>query len=285
MARPTAVVAVPHQDRTIVLALDVSRSMCASDIEPTRLEAAQRAAIDFVSQQAEGTRIGLVAFSGFAAVIQAPTVDRDAVIEGIASLTTGRRTAVGSGILSAIDAIAEVNPNVARSTGNGRPGTEPPPVSDGAYEPDVIVLLTDGATNAGIEPEDAAPRRAPAGCACSRSGSGPSRAAQFDPACAPQYVGREPGRALRGRRLRRRPVPARDRRGRADRGRRADRRHLLAGRKRGRALAGPRRAADLDHHAPRAGGALGGVRRARGPARRGGRPARSGLASAALDFP
>ena len=122
MARPTAVVAVPTTDRTIVLALDVSRSMCASDIEPSRLEAAQRAAIDFVSQQAAGTRIGLVAFSGFAAVIQAPTVDRGVVIEGIASLTTGRRTAVGSGILSAIDAIAEINPNVERSHGQRATG-------------------------------------------------------------------------------------------------------------------------------------------------------------------
>ena len=193
MARPTAVVAVPTNDRTIVLALDVSRSMCASDIEPSRLEAAQRAAIDFVSQQAEGTRIGLVAFSGFAAVIQAPTVDRDAVIEGIASLTTGRRTAVGSGILSAIDAIAEVNPNVASSTGNGRPGTEPPPVADGAYEPDVIVLLTDGATNAGIEPEDAARQARTRGVRVFTIGFGTEQGGQFDPACAPQFVGREPG--------------------------------------------------------------------------------------------
>jgi Ca-activated chloride channel family protein len=193
MARPTAVVAVPTTDRTIVLALDVSRSMCAADIAPTRLQAAQSAAIDFVSEQAPGTRIGLVAFSGFAAVIQAPTVERGAVIEAIASLTTGRRTAVGSGILSAIDAIAEVNPNVAPSTANGRPGTEPPPVAEGAYEPDVIVLLTDGATNAGIDPEEAAAQARTRGLRVYTIGFGTEDGGQFDPSCAPQFIGREPG--------------------------------------------------------------------------------------------
>jgi Ca-activated chloride channel family protein len=193
MARPTAVVAVPTNDRTIVLALDVSRSMCATDISPSRLEAAQSAAIDFVSEQAEGTRIGVVAFSGFAAVIQTPTVDRGAVIEAIASLTTGRRTAVGSGILSAIDAISEVNPRVARSTADGRPGTEPPPVAEGAYEPDVIVLLTDGATNAGIDPEDAAAQARTRGLRVFTIGFGTAQGGQFDPSCAPQFIGREPG--------------------------------------------------------------------------------------------
>jgi Ca-activated chloride channel family protein len=193
MARPTAVVAVPTADRTIVLALDVSRSMCAADISPTRLQAAQAAAIEFVGRQPAGTRIGVVAFSGFAAVIQVPSVERGPVIEAIASLTTGRRTAVGSGILSAIDAIAEVNPNVARSTADGRPGTEPPPVAEGAYEPDVIVLLTDGATNAGIEPEDAAAQARTRGLRVFTIGFGTEQGGQFDPSCAPQFIGREPG--------------------------------------------------------------------------------------------
>ena len=100
LARPTVVLSVPSSQSTMVLAMDVSGSMCSTDIEPTRLEAAQKAAIAFVEGQPAGTRIGLVAFSGFAAVLEAPTADRALVADAIRSLTTGRRTAIGSGIQS-----------------------------------------------------------------------------------------------------------------------------------------------------------------------------------------
>ncbi len=193
LARPVAVLSVPSANRTIVLTIDVSGSMCSTDIEPTRIEAAQAAAIDFVTSQGPGARIGVVAFSGFAAVIQVPTSDHAPVIDAIRSLTTGRRTAIGSGILSAIDAIAEVNPSVARSTAPNRPGTEPPPVVDGAYVPDVIVLLTDGANNAGIQPVDAAQQAKTRGVRVYTIGYGTAEGGEFGAECAAQFLGREPG--------------------------------------------------------------------------------------------
>ena len=89
-------------------------------------------------------------------MIQPPTSDQGALIDAIRSLTTGRRTAIGSGILASIDAIAEVDPNVAKAVLPGRPGTAPEPVLEGAYVPDIVVLLTDGANNAGTPPLEAA---------------------------------------------------------------------------------------------------------------------------------
>jgi Ca-activated chloride channel family protein len=156
LGRPAMVLSVPSNQTMIILAMDVSGSMCSTDIEPTRLEAAESAAIAFVEAQDEQTQIGIVAFSGFAAVVQPPTFDQETLVDAIKSLTTGRRTAIGSGILASIDAIAEVDPSIARSVLPGRPGTEPPPVLPGADAADIIVLLTDGANNAGPEPVDAA---------------------------------------------------------------------------------------------------------------------------------
>ena len=132
VARPTMVLSVPSNQTTMVLAMDVSGSMCSTDIEPTRLEAAQLAAATFVQAQPEGSLIGLVAFSGFAAVIEAPTTDHERLVEAIRSLTTGRRTAIGSGIQASIDAIAEIDPNVAPVIREGLPGVEPEPVVPGA---------------------------------------------------------------------------------------------------------------------------------------------------------
>ena len=157
LARPVVVLSVPSNQTTIVLAMDVSGSMCSDDISPTRLKAAEDAAIAFVNGQAAGTQIGVVAFSGFAAVIEPPTADRTALESAIRSLTTGRRTAIGSGIEASIDAIAELDPNVQRSTSDTRPGTAPTPVLPGAYAPDIIVLLTDGASNAGPDPLESSP--------------------------------------------------------------------------------------------------------------------------------
>ena len=115
LARPVVVLSVPTNQTTVILTMDVSGSMCSTDIPPTRLQAAEDAAVTFVKGQPPGTQIGIVAFSGFAAVIQPPTTDRKVLEEAIRSLTTGRRTAIGSGILASIDAIAEVDPTIARS--------------------------------------------------------------------------------------------------------------------------------------------------------------------------
>ena len=198
LGRPAMVLSVPSNQTTIVLAMDVSGSMCSTDIEPTRLEAAEAAAIAFVKGQSARTRIGIVAFSGFAAVIQPPTFDQQTLVDAIRSLTTGRRTAIGSGILAAIDAIAEVDPTVARSVLPGRPGIEPPAVLPGAYAADIVVLLTDGANNAGPLPVDAARQALDRGIRVYTIGFGTAEGAAFDPVCRRQFLGNEPGGGFGG---------------------------------------------------------------------------------------
>jgi Ca-activated chloride channel homolog len=198
LARPAVIASVPANQATIVLAMDVSGSMCSTDVPPTRLQAAEQAASNFIQQQAATTQIGIVAFSGFAAVVQPPTNDQGSLLDAVHSLLTGRRTAIGSGILSAIDAIAQVDPNVQASTGNGNPGVEPPPVAPGAYAPDIIVLLTDGASNAGPEPLDAAQQAADRGIKVYTIGFGTAAGGDFDPQCAAQFLGNEPGGGFGG---------------------------------------------------------------------------------------
>jgi Ca-activated chloride channel family protein len=192
LGRPTVALSVPSNESTIVLAIDVSGSMCATDIAPTRLEAAEAAAIAFVESQGPGTRIGIVAFSGLAAVVQPPTNDHRLLREAIASLATGRRTAIGSGILSAIDAIAEIDPNVAPAVVPGRAGVEPVPVPDGAFAPAIIVLLTDGRSNAGPEPLDAAQQAIDRGLRVYTIGFGTADGGERSPYCGPRFIGREP---------------------------------------------------------------------------------------------
>jgi Ca-activated chloride channel family protein len=196
LGRPALVLSVPTDEATIILTIDVSGSMCSTDILPTRLEAAEDAAVAFVKSQDASRQIGIVAFSGFAAVVQPPTTDQQTLIDGIHSLTTGRRTAIGSGILAAIDAIAEVDPTIARSVVPGRPGTEPPPVVAGAYAPDIVVLLTDGASNAGPEPIDAAQQAADRGLRVYTIGFGSAEGGQLEPICRQQFMGNEPGGAF-----------------------------------------------------------------------------------------
>lgn len=156
LGRPVAAVELPAGRATIILAIDVSRSMCATDIEPNRLEAAKAAALSFIERQASNTQIGVVAFAGFAELIQPPTVDQEVLQDAIESLTTGRRTAIGSGILKSLDAIAEINPSVAPSMSDAALGAEPTPLPEGSYAPAIIVLLTDGVSNTGPLPLDAA---------------------------------------------------------------------------------------------------------------------------------
>lgn len=156
VARPQASVAVPSNSTSILLAIDISRSMCSTDIEPNRLTTARAAAREFVLAQGKGTRIGLVGFSGVAGLLVEPTTKRDDLLEEIDSLKTGRGTAIGLAILTSIDAIAETNPDVAPT------GVEiaNPPGPDGEYEPDVIVVLTDGANTQGVLPVTAAEQAA-----------------------------------------------------------------------------------------------------------------------------
>jgi Ca-activated chloride channel family protein len=157
--RPHVVRTVPIARTSIILALDVSRSMCSTDVKPNRLAVAQEAARAFVQKQPNGIRMGLVVFSGFAELTVPPTTDRKALVEAIDGLTTGHGTAIGSAMLKGLDAIAEANPNVA-PVGDAPETVSPPagasPPANG-FVPDIIVLLTDGANNRGIEPLDAVP--------------------------------------------------------------------------------------------------------------------------------
>jgi Ca-activated chloride channel family protein len=158
IARPQASVAVPSNDTTILLAIDVSGSMCNTDIAPNRLAVAVDAAREFVEAQEGDTKIGLVAFSGIAGLLVPPTTDKDPLLEAIENLKTARGTAIGQAILTSIDAIAEINPDVA-ATGVELDGTIP----DGTaadYEPDTIVVLTDGSNTTGVDPVTAAEQAA-----------------------------------------------------------------------------------------------------------------------------
>jgi len=193
MARPVVILAVPTNQTTIILTIDVSGSMCSSDIPPSRLQAAEAAAAAFIKSQSASTRIGIVAFSGFAEVVAAPTNDQAALLNALQSLATGRRTAIGDGILASIDAISEIDPSVAKSVTDSSTGTAPAPVVKGAYAPDIIVLLTDGASNAGTPPLDAAQQAADRGVRVYTIGFGTANGGALSATCAPQFQGREPG--------------------------------------------------------------------------------------------
>jgi Ca-activated chloride channel family protein len=190
LARPVAIVSVPTGQTTIILSIDVSRSMCSTDIQPTRLEAAEAAALSFIQRQKSTTQIGIVAFAGFAEVVQPPTTDSEALQAAVESLTTGRRTAIGSGILKSVDVIAEIDKSIAPSVTNTSPGVEPTPVPKGAYAPDIIVLLTDGVSNAGPEPLDAAQQAADRGVRVYTIGFGTENGSI--PICPRQFQGGGP---------------------------------------------------------------------------------------------
>ena len=193
LARPAAIVAVPTNQTTVMLTIDVSGSMCSTDVSPTRIQAAQAAAARFVAQQSATTQIGIVAFSGFAEVVQAPTNDRNLLDTALQSLLTGRRTAIGSGILTSIDAIAQIDPSVAPSQTDSSTAPPPQPVAPGAYAPDIIVVLTDGASNTGPTPTDAAQQAADRGVRVYTIGFGTADGGSLSPQCATQFLGGEPG--------------------------------------------------------------------------------------------
>ena len=156
LARPVMVTLVPAGRATIMLALDVSGSMRQDDIPPSRLAAAKEAALSFIGRQRANNRIGIVAFAGFAQLVQPPTTDAEALELAIQNLTTGRGTAIGGGIVTALDTIAETNPGVAARMNGETPGAQAAPGAEGAYVPDIVVVLTDGVYTTGPDPLAAA---------------------------------------------------------------------------------------------------------------------------------
>jgi Ca-activated chloride channel family protein len=134
--------------------------MCAVDVAPNRLTVAQEAASAFIEDQADGTQIGIVAFAGFAEIIVPPTNDKEVLQEALNNLTTSLGTAIGSATLKSIDALAEINAAVAPSGLNLSPEQSETEPVEGLYQPDIIVLLTDGANSQGPRPLDAAQQAA-----------------------------------------------------------------------------------------------------------------------------
>ena len=142
VARPHASVSVPREEATIVLALDVSASMTATDVRPSRLAAARRAAERFVRSAPEKFRVGIVAVASRAVAVVPPTADREVIREGLASLRPGEGTALGDAIALSLELTRRVP-----TTGNRRP-------------PAAILLMSDGAQTVGRTTAAAAARRA-----------------------------------------------------------------------------------------------------------------------------
>lgn len=184
-ARPITPEEVLSGRTTIILTLDTSRSMCMRDILPSRLQVAQNVATSFVEQPVLGTQIGIVAFSGFAELAQAPTTNVELLERTIQNLTTGKQTAIGSAILRSLDAIAEVDKTVAPSDETSTFPTSskqipPPQYSEEDYVPHIIVLLTDGASNTGPSPIAAAQQAAERGVRIYTIGFGTTRNVVMD---------------------------------------------------------------------------------------------------------
>ncbi len=159
LARPQMVVSLPRQAGTIILAFDVSGSMAAKDVDPTRMDAAKTAAQDFVQHQPPTVQIGVVAFSDNSFMVQPPTNDQAAVLAAINRLTPQRGTSLAHGILASLEAIAastEPQPDEIYSDLLLTPTPTPTPVPRGIHTPAVIVLLTDGENNEPPNPLEAA---------------------------------------------------------------------------------------------------------------------------------
>jgi len=175
-ARPFAVVSLPSQRETIMLAMDVSGSMRATDVLPNRLVASQNAAKAFLAELPRGVRVGIVAFAGTAAVVQPPTLSREDLVAAIDKFQLQRGTAIGNGIVMSL---SELFPDAGIDLASMQYGRERPrgtsldqalkegkdgkdakkeftPVAPGSYTSAAIILLTDGQRTTGIDSLDAA---------------------------------------------------------------------------------------------------------------------------------
>lgn len=177
VARPAAVVTLASSRATVLLAMDVSGSMRAEDVEPNRIVAAQAAAKEFIQSQPADVQIGIVAFASAAVLVAPPTIDREALYQAIDRFDLRRGTAVGHGILVSLAtifpeqefAIASDDPRDRLGPPSRRIGEfdgrsldapaetiiEHVPVDPGSYQAAVVILLTDGATTTGPDPIEA----------------------------------------------------------------------------------------------------------------------------------
>ena len=172
-ARPSAVVSLPSQRETIILAMDVSGSMRATDVLPNRLVASQNAAKAFLADLPRSVRVGIVAFAGTAAVVQPPTLSREDLVTAIDKFQLQRGTAIGNGI---VVSLSELFPDAGIDLASMQYGRERTrgtsidqaskddkagkkdfvPVAPGSYTSGAIILLTDGQRTTGIDSLEAA---------------------------------------------------------------------------------------------------------------------------------
>ncbi len=166
-ARPTAVLTLPLVEQTVILAMDVSGSMRATDVEPNRLVASQNAAKAFIAELPRSVRVGVVSFAGTAAIVQPPTLSREDVSAAIDRFQLQRATAIGSGLILSLAAIfPDAGIDLSQVTGakvmpkalgdNSKPEKEFTPVEPGSYASAAIILLTDGQRTTGPDSMDAA---------------------------------------------------------------------------------------------------------------------------------
>lgn len=170
-ARPLAVLQLPSQQQTIILAMDVSGSMRATDVQPDRLTAAQNAAKAFIKDLPRHVRVGVVAFAGTAQLAQLPTQSHEDLLKAIDSFQLQRGTATGNGIMMALatlfpDAGIDIAALGGRQSmrvrpidevGRADPAKKPfTPVAPGSYRSAAIIMLTDGQRTTGVDPLEAA---------------------------------------------------------------------------------------------------------------------------------
>jgi Ca-activated chloride channel family protein len=190
-------VTLPNEHQTIVLAMDVSRSMRAPDIPPTRLGAAQNAVRDFVRDLPPNVRVGIVTFAGTAAVVQTPTQNRDDLLAAVDRFQLQRQTAIGSGLLMALalllpDSGVDLEEDLFDSNFSRRAGAVPlggaakpvqkefKPVPPSSYTAGAIVLLSDGRRTTGPDPLKAAKMAADRGVRVHTIGFGTSAGGPVD---------------------------------------------------------------------------------------------------------
>ena len=177
VARPSAMITLPDEHMTLIMAMDVSRSMQAADVMPNRITAAQAAARSFIEDLPRNVRLGIVSFAGTANVVQTPTENRDDLLAAIDRFQLQRATATGSGLLvslaqllpdAGIDLESVVFDSAFSRYGGGAASLDKPrkdkkagrkdftPVAPGSYTSGAIILLSDGRRTTGPDPIEAA---------------------------------------------------------------------------------------------------------------------------------
>ena len=164
VARPVWSIPVPDNQAAVMLSIDVSGSMVETDVQPSRIEAAKRAATAFVRDLPAGAKVGLVKFSTHAVLVVPPTEDHERVVAAVGSLQSEQSTAIGDGLLKAVYALPGRDAWDPSAQPVPSPGGTPGPASVGPHgrpsraslPPAAVVLMSDGGNNAGTAPQDAA---------------------------------------------------------------------------------------------------------------------------------